>query len=116
MNAPSIGELRDEVTLQQQVRTPGDGGGGALSWQSLETLWARVRPLAGHETVLAGQIHARVTHDVWIRARIGTSPAMRFVRDGRILAIFAVMPAGPERQWMRCLCRELTPTPSAGNP
>ena len=56
MSPPTIGELRDEIVLEQQIRTATAGGGATLSWFPLGPLWAAIRPLSGRETVIADQI------------------------------------------------------------
>ena len=106
MSPPTIGELRDEIVLEQQTRTSGPGGGATLSWLSLGPLWAAIRPLSGRETVIADQIISHVSHEIWIRHRAGTTAAMRFRQGDRRFDILAVLPVGSRRQWMRCLCRE----------
>ena len=106
MSAPSIGALRDEIVLEEQIRTPTTGGGAVLAWSPLATLWSQVRPLTGREAERAGRIVSEVSHEVWIRQRAGTTAAMRFRRQARVLDILAVLPVGARGQWMRCLCRE----------
>lgn len=106
MRAPTIGELDDEVVLEHLIRTPTTGGGAMLSWHPLGLLWADIRPHTGHEILVAGQVIARVSHEVWIRHRAGTTAAMRLRLGDRVLEILAVLPTGSRGQWMRCLCRE----------
>ena len=96
MTPPAIGALRDEICLEQQVRTPAPGGGAVLAWTSLGPLWADVRPLAGRETVVAGQLVAQVSHEIWIRHRAGTTAAMRFRQDDRIFDILLRSPSASE--------------------
>ena len=76
MTEPTIGSLRNELVLEQQVRAPASGGGAVLTWQSLGPLWADIRPLGGHETVVADQIVSRVSHEICIRHRASTTAAM----------------------------------------
>ena len=109
MKPPRIGELRDEITLEQQIRTPSGGGGATLTWTSLGPLWAEIRPRTGHETVIAGKLVSQVSHEIWIRHRAGTTAALRFRKNERLFDILAVLTAGSRGQWMRCLCRERIP-------
>ena len=106
MTLPSIGALRERVVLEDLVRTPTSGGGATLTWRRVDTVWAAVRAATGREVVTSDQRVGRLTHEVWIRHRPGTTSAMRFRLGARTLAIVAVLDAGNERQWMRCLCRE----------
>lgn len=110
MSPPTTGQLRHEICLEQQVRTPTGGGGATLGWRNLGLLWADIRPLSGRETVIADRIVSRVDHEIWIRHRAGTTAAMRFRQDVRLFDILAVLPSGSRGQWMRCLCREKSRT------
>lgn len=106
MTPPTIGDLRDEIVLEHQIRTATAGGGATLTWQPLGPLWAAIKSLSGRETVIADQIVSHVSHEIWIRHRAGTSAAMRFRLANRRFDILAVLPVGSRGQWMRCLCRE----------
>jgi SPP1 family predicted phage head-tail adaptor len=103
--APRIGDLRDRVTLEQEVRTPDGAGGATSSWETVEELWAAIRPITGDERLRADQVSGRLTHEVWIRYRSGVLPAMRFREDTRVLAIVAVLDSG-RRTFLKCLCEE----------
>ena len=105
MTTPSIGAMRDRLTLESPVRT-GDGGGGAdIAWTALGTVWAAVRTITGEERLRADAIAGRVTHRVWLRYRADVVPAMRFRTGARILEIVAVL-ATPRRDRLQCLCEE----------
>lgn len=107
MRAPSIGELRDELFIEEQVRVPTTGGGADLVWRSLGLVWADVRPHSGGEAVVSGQIVSRISHEIWIRYRVGTVAGMRFRREAALYDILAVLPTGARNQWMRCACRQI---------
>ena len=106
MREPSIGDLRDELVLEEQVRVATTGGGADLVWRSLGLVWADVRPHSGGEAMVSGQVVSRISHDVFIRHRAGTKAGMRLRRDAAIYDILAVVPAGSRNQWMRCTCRQ----------
>ena len=92
---PSIGALRERLTLQSPSRTADGGGGAAVTWETVAELWAHVRPISGDERLRHDAVAGRVTHEVWIRHRADVVPAMRFTDGGRILDIVAVLDAGP---------------------
>ena len=105
MSHPSIGALRELLTLESPNRA-GDGGGGAsLTWETVTELWAAVRPIGGEERLRADQLAGRITHEVWIRHRSNVTPAMRFRKDSRILDIVAVLGVA-RRNHLKCLCEE----------
>ena len=106
---PSIGALRERLTLQSPSRTADGGGGAAVTWETVVELWAHVRPISGDERLRHDAVAGRVTHEVWIRHRADVVPAMRITDGGRILDIVAVLDAGsasgrPDR--LQCLCEE----------
>jgi SPP1 family predicted phage head-tail adaptor len=105
MSAPSIGALRDRLTLQALNRT-GDGGGGAtVMWMPVADVWASIQPITGDERLRTDAVTGRVTHKVWIRYRADVLPDMRFVAGARILDIVAVLD-GSRRDRLQCLCEE----------
>jgi SPP1 family predicted phage head-tail adaptor len=105
MSAPPIGKLRDRLTLEMAVRSDDGGGGAIVAWTAVADVWAAVRPITGDERLRADAVTGRVTHQVWIRHRVGVVPAMRFRAGDRILDIVAVLDPGP-RDRLRCLCEE----------
>ncbi len=106
---PSIGALRDRLTLLSPSRTADGGGGAVVSWETVAELWAHVRPISGDERLRHDAVSGRVTHEVWIRHRPGVVPAMRFTDGARTLDIIAVLDAGSSsgrRDRLQCLCEE----------
>jgi SPP1 family predicted phage head-tail adaptor len=100
-----IGAMRERLTLEQPVRTADGAGGAAVTWQTVTELWAHVRPISGDERLRHDQVAGRLTHEVWIRHRIGIAPAMRFVQGGRVYEIVAILELG-RRSRLKCLCEE----------
>lgn len=105
MSVPSIGMLRDRLTLEAPSRTDDGGGGATVAWTSVADLWASIRPITGDERLRADAVTGRVTHQVWIRYRADVVPAMRFIAGARILDIVAVLD-GSRRDRLQCLCEE----------
>ncbi|HJZ42693.1 MAG TPA: phage head closure protein [Hyphomicrobiaceae bacterium] len=105
MSFPTIGALRELLTLEAQSRVADGGGGASVTWETVTELWAAVRPIGGEERLRADQLAGRVTHEVWIRHRSNVTPAMRFRSDTRILDIVAVLGV-PRRNHLKCLCEE----------
>jgi SPP1 family predicted phage head-tail adaptor len=108
MSIPSIGALRDRLTLESPSRADDGGGGAAITWTSVADLWASIQPITGDERLRADAVSGRVTHQVWIRYRADVVPAMRFVAGARILDIVAVLD-GSRRDRLQCLCEERQP-------
>jgi SPP1 family predicted phage head-tail adaptor len=106
VSAPAIGDLRHELVLEEQVRAPTPGGGAALSWAAVATVWAAIRPLAGRETVHADRLEGEVRHEIWIRHREGVGPAMRLRSGARVLDITAVLDPDGRGRWLKVLAIE----------
>ena len=91
MTQPEIGAMRRRIALQAPVRGADGGGGGAVVWQTVATVWAGIRALSGTEQVVADGLQGRVTHELTIRKRMDVSPAMRVVYGARVFVIWAVL-------------------------
>jgi SPP1 family predicted phage head-tail adaptor len=109
VSAPSIGALRQRLTLEAPVRTEGEGGTVTVTWNPVATLSASVIPLSGRELVRADGIGARVTHEIIVRYQEDLAPAMRITAGGRIFDIHAVLDEDGRRRWLKCLCEERVP-------
>ena len=66
---PHAGELTQRLTFQHEPLAPTYGTRGEVitSPADVATVWAKVRPLTGRETIVARQQEAAVTHEVTIR-------------------------------------------------
>lgn len=91
MSAPSVGNLRRRVTLEAAARAPDGGGGVAVTWSPVATVWAEIKALSGAEAVIAEGLQGKVTHGIVIRKRMDVSPAMRLRYGARIFIIWAVL-------------------------
>jgi SPP1 family predicted phage head-tail adaptor len=79
MIGPTIGQMRKRIRIEQPVRI-GDGiGGGFITWQPVDTVWAALDPITGNEAVQANRISALITHQAWMRYRTGITTDMRLV-------------------------------------
>lgn len=74
MNA---GDLRDRVTIQQKSTTADGQGGRAVTWATLATVSATVKPVQMSERLQAAAIGSSLTYTVTIRYRPDVTPAMR---------------------------------------
>jgi SPP1 family predicted phage head-tail adaptor len=103
--SPTIGALREVLTLESPSRIADGGGGASITWETVTELWAAVRPIDGEERLRADQLAGRITHEVWIRRRSNVTPAMRFRSGARILDIVAVLGVARPNH-LKCLCEE----------
>ena len=91
MSTPAIDAMRRRITLEAPVRTPDGGGGAAVAWTTVATLWADLRSLSGTEQLIAEGLQGKVTHEIVIRKRMDVSPAMRLRYGQRVFIILAVL-------------------------
>lgn len=103
---PWIGSLRARIVIQQEARTPDGAGGYALAWSDVVSLWARIEPVSGRETLQGARLESRVTHRITIRYRSGVDAGMRALYGSRIFNIRAVINPGEDNRHLRLLAEE----------
>jgi SPP1 family predicted phage head-tail adaptor len=103
----NIASLSERFTLEAPVRTADGGGGAGVAWETVAELWVHVRSITGDERLRHDQLAGRLTHEVWLRQRLGVAPAMRFRQGSRLYEIVAVLEPR-RRAWLKCLCEERT--------
>ena len=64
---PYIGDLRHSIDLQTRSRSTDSGGGFTSSYSTTRTLFAKVVPRSGKETLEAGRLDHSLTHDIYTR-------------------------------------------------
>jgi len=101
-----IGRLRHRLTLEQEMPSADGGGGYALAWTTVATLWAAIEPIAGREQLQAMQLASPVTHRVIIRHRPGVGAGMRARLGSRLFNIRAVIDRDERRRYLDLLCEE----------
>ena len=62
-------ELDQRVTIRREVRTADGMGGSTLSWSTVATVWAKVRPMTGSEREHSDRLSAPANYIVVIRYR-----------------------------------------------
>lgn len=108
MNAPTnvpIGRLSHRLTLEREVRTPDEGGGAFISWESVGEMWGAVEAISGGEGVQAGRLAGTVDTRITIRHRSDASPKMRFKIGMQTFAIQAILDGNGSGRFLTCLCQ-----------
>lgn len=106
MTNVTVGELRTRLTLETQVRAGDGGGGAAIAWEPVATVWAAVRPLSGGEGFARDVVSGRLSHEIIIRHRGDVTPGKRFRAGARVYDIRAAFDPDGRRHWLRCLAEE----------
>jgi len=74
---PAVGQLRERITIQQEVRSSDGMGGGGVTWNDVDTVWAKVSPLRGVERTQANQQQGEVMYRITMRYRTDIKTDMR---------------------------------------
>ncbi len=89
-----IGEMRQRLILQKESRSEDGGGGAALSWTTVATVWASIEPVRAYEKVTGEKPVGSITHRITTRYEAAISPqpdaAMRFIWGSRTFNIRGV--------------------------
>ncbi|NGP18690.1 phage head closure protein [Devosia aurantiaca] len=103
---PPIGTLTDRVQLKRR-ESLGDGGGGHRRiYVPLNSVWARVRSLAGRQGTNADGQAVAVSHSVVMRFRSDISAGDRIVYRGRNLDVVSAADLNGRRAYLSCACSE----------
>jgi SPP1 family predicted phage head-tail adaptor len=123
MATPQIGDLRERVALQREVRARDDIGGFESTWTTVATVWARVAPMSASERWMRHQMQAQAAWKLTIRHRtdLSLSPAMRAVWGDRTFELRGITNADERRRFLDLACDELhvaavEPMTDAGQP
>jgi len=106
------GTLRHRVTIQEKPAVTRDSHGQEiLGWSTLATVWARIEPISGRESVENKQEQATVSHRVTIRYRTGVRPTMRLLHltregDNQYLLIESIIEADERGRMLVLSCVE----------
>ncbi|MCB1511980.1 MAG: phage head closure protein [Hyphomicrobiaceae bacterium] len=100
--------LRQRVRIEQPLAPPGEGGGSAIAWQPVATVWARVKAATSREPLTADAPLGVTLYDVTMRYRDDVDPSMRFVLAGRILNVVSAVDPDGYRRWLVCRAEERT--------
>lgn len=90
MSQFSSSDLRHRITLQREILTPDNLGGGERAHEDIATVWAQMEALTSRESTSDMGQESITTWRIRIRWRDDISPATRIVWDGRELAITAL--------------------------
>jgi SPP1 family predicted phage head-tail adaptor len=105
---PTVGQLRQRVTLQAPVDAPDDIGGAERSFTSFAQVWASVETRGSQEQFTEQRLEQSRRFAVTIRWRNDVTSQMRIVLRGRLLVIRSVEDRDETRRFLTCLCEEIS--------
>jgi SPP1 family predicted phage head-tail adaptor len=103
-----VGDLRKQVTIEAETPTADGGGGYALAWTNVATMWAQIVPLSGSKPYIDGHLESHVTHRITIRWRsdIAVTADMRVIYGCQLFNIRAVLNRNEENHWWDLMVEE----------
>lgn len=106
--APTVGQLRELVTLQQEGGPAADGGGGyTQTWTNVQAdIPARVEPSQVREELLGQKLSGIATHAVTIRFMDGVTAGMRLLHGSVVLNIRGVLDLEARGKFLLLACEE----------
>ena len=101
------GELRHRIVIQK----PDDAGNvwnGTGAWHTYATVWAKIQPLRGTESLDSGtkKEQAEVTHLITMRFIRGVKPSMRISFEGRYFYPEVIRNIDERNAWLEIEARE----------
>ena len=117
----AVGRMRERLELQSYSRSTDGGGGAALSWSKVATIYADIQPQSASESMHGRENEMRevARHKIIIRYRKDLTHANRLVQsytrfDGssatRVFNIKGVVNVDNRFKFLELLCEEGVPT------
>ncbi len=85
-----IGTYCQRLYLQQESAMADTGGGSAMNWTTINTIWASIEPISGSEQMIAGKLSGTITHRIRMRYDATITTAMRFMLGTRVYNIRSI--------------------------
>lgn len=105
------GRLRCRAVLQSKGPVTRSATGAEVpTWPAVATVWARISPMEGRETLAGAEVIADVTHEIGIRYRSGVGPTGRLVYQNRIFNFVQVYDVDERKRELRILAKEVVQT------
>lgn len=102
----SAGSLRRRLSIERAAETPDGGGGRAVAWSAVATVFAAVRPIGADERDALGRLDGVATHAVEVRAGVDLRGGDRLTEEGRTLRVLAVGDADARRRRLVAFAEE----------
>lgn len=96
--------MNQRVTIQSASRVVDAGGGNALTWADVATVWARVMPIIGREQIEAGALQGVTTYRVTIRWRTGITHSVRLLWGSKYLNVRSIISPTERSFFIEMVC------------
>jgi len=100
------GKLNKRITIQRATSTQDAAGEVVATWETLSTVWAKVKTLTGSELVNAKAVESRITVKVIVR-KTDVLITDRIIYGSRTLEILSVIDAHEQEREYHISCAEV---------
>lgn len=102
----TAGKLRHTIDIEREQSTPDGAGGSLITWETVATVRAFIKPMSGGERLQSMRLEATVTHRIFIRYRSDILTSDRIVYDGRPMQIRALINIEERNRWIEVYADE----------
>lgn len=103
------GQLRTQMTLQDQIETPDDRGGFIVTWTDVSLIWATIETVVPRGEAFGGRQFEEASHRVTMRFRGDVKPGQRLVRARTNYRIQLVSDVDGSERYLTCFVVEERP-------
>lgn len=100
------GKLRRQITIEREQRVSDGAGGSTITWSTVATPRAFIKPMSGGERLQAMRLEATVTHRIFIRYRSDLLTSDRINYNGRLMQIRALINLEERNRWIEIYADE----------
>lgn len=100
------GKLRNQITIEREQSVPDGAGGSTITWSTVASPRAFIKPMSGGERLQAMRLESTVTHRIFIRYRSDLLTSDRVSYKGRIMQIRALINLEERNRWLEIYADE----------
>lgn len=100
------GKLRNLITIEREQSVSDGAGGSTITWSTVATPRAFIKPMSGGERLQAMRLEATVTHRIFIRYRSDLLASDRINYKGRLMQIRALINLEERDRWLEIYADE----------
>ncbi|MFO1007565.1 MAG: phage head closure protein [Planctomycetaceae bacterium] len=101
-----IGKLKNRITIEKYTESRSNAGQVLKSYTTSSTRWAMIKPLTTREILQAQQVHAEITHEIYLRYPLDVTAKDRIKYDNRTFEILGVINVDEAKFFLRLNCVE----------
>lgn len=102
----TAGKLRHQITIEREQSVSDGAGGSTITWSTVATPRAFIKPMSGGERLQAMRLEATVTHRIFIRYRSNLLTSDRINYNGRLMQIRALINLEERNRWIEIYADE----------